>query len=909
MAAQKDRLNSIASAFLDRGEPSDLDWDELAEVCNSYVRFRAQHSIPEALGLASRFVTQSRNANGAMLQTAYRASGWVNLLGGRYPQARDAYLTARKLVKKNAMARARIDRILVDVYMYLGDFAESRRRARLSMSTFSRLGAEADQAKTAVNYANVLHRQDRHRDAEKLYERAARYFQLEGNDLATARCSYNRANTLVQLFDFDEAEKLYAEAEKIYHRHGQLLDANDARYGLAWLRMLQGKFHVALAQLAECEQLYRETDQPKGAALCGLDRAEVFLNLHLFADALDCARAAESQFLSLGLRYEAAKASFFQAKAALALNKSATARSALARASEEFKIEKNLGFQAACALLSGLLARDSDQRKVQWRKARSVFSRAQLPTWQAVCDLHLASESPPDETALARLSRNQATREMPHLFASWQTLLGDLAYRSGDLPSARRHWRRAADRLDDLRAQLPPVDLRSAVNRYKPNPHHRLIENLMETDPCGAAVWCERYKTAGIWSPFSAPGKANKERARAEKALQELANQVVLLSNRVGTAGGERGFDGPKAHRAIAALQQNVRSELAAAERTFTGSADREKTLTENIAAASKNHPVIQWHVGRYDLAAFIHERGNTRVVRFPKAKAEFERTMRQWRFLLEGEALSVYTGNHTPSKEEFRFFETLGERLFKPLEIESATNKLVIIPEGELSNLPWSAVIVDGRPLLERHDLVISPSVRHFLRARTTATRSRRISLFAGPSDDLPEVRHELARLQDRAGSRCRLYDPCHRGDWPTDTNSRIWHFAGHASLRRDNPFYSYLSLADGPLFAADFRLRNCTVGLVTLAACRSGEQVALPGEESIGLARSLLEMGARNVIAGNWPVSDKSTALWMSTFYDQYLDGTSLGESVRVAAKTVRERYPSAYHWAAFACFGAGD
>jgi CHAT domain-containing protein len=108
--------------------------------------------------------------------------------------------------------------------------------------------------------------------------------------------------------------------------------------------------------------------------------------------------------------------------------------------------------------------------------------------------------------------------------------------------------------------------------------------------------------------------------------------------------------------------------------------------------------------------------------------------------------------------------------------------------------------------------------------------------------------------------------------------------------------------------LFAADFRLRDYRVGLVTLAACRTGNQSVLPGEESTGLVRSLLEMGARNVVGSHWSVSDKSTAVWMRRFYDFILDGQPVSEAVRKAAIYVRQRFPSAYDWAAFSAFGAG-
>jgi CHAT domain-containing protein len=242
-------------------------------------------------------------------------------------------------------------------------------------------------------------------------------------------------------------------------------------------------------------------------------------------------------------------------------------------------------------------------------------------------------------------------------------------------------------------------------------------------------------------------------------------------------------------------------------------------------------------------------------------------------------------------------------------LEISTALRRVLVLPEGELANVPWQALRVDGRPLLEFHDFVLSPSLRHYTYAQKVKVPSRTIRVFVGISEDLPQVSKELAVLTKIEGNEVQIMNPSRRNDWPVNESAMLWHYSGHAFLRNDNPFYSYLALADGPLFAADFRLKNSKVELVTLAACRSGEQVALSGEETTGLVRSLLEMGARNVIAGHWPVADDSTACWMDAFYSRYLSGSSLGESATNASQKVRDQYRSACHWSAFSIFGAGD
>jgi tetratricopeptide (TPR) repeat protein len=114
-----------------------------------------------------------------MLQTAYRALARVTHMSGAHAPALAAYLEARRLASEQPLVRARIDRALVDVYMYLGKFEQSRKSAQSAARVFTRLKADSDLAQTRVNYANLLHRQDRHREAEKLYREAADYFRLQ----------------------------------------------------------------------------------------------------------------------------------------------------------------------------------------------------------------------------------------------------------------------------------------------------------------------------------------------------------------------------------------------------------------------------------------------------------------------------------------------------------------------------------------------------------------------------------------------------------------------------------------------------------------------------------------------------------------------------------------------------------
>jgi len=903
------RVEKAAKTFLSTGQVNGINAAELASACALLIRTQSETSLKKALATARQFVKFSKSRDQATLYSAQRALARINHMIGNYKEAEVAYLQARREVKRDAKECAAIDRALVDLYMYLNDFGQSRRRARMAIRAYSKLGSLTDVAKTKVNLANLLHRQDKHREAEKLYHQAANYFEKVNDELAVARCYYNRANALVQLFDLDMAETLYLKSNEIYVKNDHTIDANDALYGLAWLRLLKGDYHVALLNLSDCEKVFANAGHSRMAALCELDRAEVFLNLNLFTDALESAGSAEKVFNRLKIRYESAKAAFFRAKSAFALEYKQVAARSLKKAVSGFEQEKNDGFIAAALLLNSQLASSGKERKINITKARAKFAHSQLPLWEAICNIHIGSESSYRKEALTNLRSNSAVQNVPHLFAQWQTLKGDQAVGEGKVAVAINHWRTAANCLDRVRAQLPPVELRTNFGANDLSPHTRLIAAESDRRPLEAAVWSERFKTAGVWAPLADLGVNEDERLKVEQSLVDLARRVSSYSHQIRGLAGERGNLAPQAHSTVSHLQRLVRQQLASIEKESGSGISGKDNLIQLFKAESQQQPIVQFHLGNSDILAFVHWRGDTILRRFPEGRLKLTKYLQQWRFLLEHELLHKHLGSTSSLFDEEKLFDKLGEWLWAPLEIPTDCSRVLVLPEGELANVTWQALRIDGKALAEEYRFVLSPSLRHHLHAKRIMVKSNIIRVFVGMSDDLPQVRTELEKLSNLPNHQVSIMNPSHRNDWPANESAELWHYSGHAYLRSDNPFYSYLALADGPLFAADFRLKNSRVSLVTLAACRSGEQVALSGEETTGLVRSLLEMGARNVIAGHWPVADESTAGWMSEFYRGYFANESLSDAAAQASLKMKEKYPSAYHWAAFSIFGAGD
>ena len=98
------------------------------------------------------------------------------------------------------------------------------------------------------------------------------------------------------------------------------------------------------------------------------------------------------------------------------------------------------------------------------------------------------------------------------------------------------------------------------------------------------------------------------------------------------------------------------------------------------------------------------------------------------------------------------------------------------------------------------------------------------------------------------------------------------VWHFSCHGSSDPSNPLDNGLLLSDGkPLSLRDLLALNLKeIRLAVLSACETGMPGADLPDEVVSLPTGLLQAGVAGVVASLWSVSDLSTMLLLSRFYD---------------------------------------
>lgn len=239
---------------------------------------------------------------------------------------------------------------------------------------------------------------------------------------------------------------------------------------------------------------------------------------------------------------------------------------------------------------------------------------------------------------------------------------------------------------------------------------------------------------------------------------------------------------------------------------------------------------------------------------------------------------------------------------------------KLIISPDGPLVHIPFHA-LYNGETscyLIETHEVSQTPSATAWLLGKNQQPAPQKGVLIGYTDDCLPHTLTEVNAIAS-AHPNFQVY----RADEATTDllhseeicQAAVIHVASHAVFRGDNPFFSYVNLANGRLRMSDILLLKLKARLVVLSACETGRGF-LQGGEYLGLARSFLLAGAQSIIASYWVVDDMVTAELMSNFYQGLADGLSPCAALRQAQLTFLSspipRLHHPYYWAPFFLLG---
>jgi hypothetical protein len=813
----------------------------------------------------------------------------------------------------------------------LGREDEALACAEAARAAFVATGDERAAGKVELNLGTMQSRADRHADAARWFRSAAVRFARVGDTEHSVMADISLAYALTWLGDFDEALRIDQRARMRAEAHGFAVLRAHAHGAIGRIELNRGDVAAALRELAAASRMLAEAGAgPQRCIEAESTLADAYLAVNLLPEAVAVYERVIAQATALDAPTEAARALLDRARAQLRMGARDAALAGLAQARALFVQQGNAASAAAADVLEAaarLAAGDAPAALVRAREAEVALAGSGIVGWwlearvQVAAARAAASEAAGAEAEFDALLRDGAAI-LPIALAAHRGL-GALAWRRGDAATARSHLRAALDQVDALRRALPGDEFRAAVAADAEGAHDLLVEIACAEGDDGAALFeeIERGRARALALAIGEPpqdetpavqaARTRLQWARSRRAEAAAEGDAALLADR---------------DREVAAQEAAL---LEAARRSLLdGAAWAGGTAGETAGpAAALRCADLQAALAPGEALVAFHRRGDrwcaavltrTRVERIEADCAGLDARLEGLRFQVDalrfgGQALAA----HGPllRRRAQAHLQALHRLVWQPLAAAlDGVERVTLLPHGALHYVPFAALHDGAGWLVERVEIGVAPSAAAWQAGRTRAPTPRRRALVVGVGGpSLPHVDGEVAAVAAAFGAGARVL----RGAEATAAalqagaaGADVLHIACHGRFRADNPAFSAIELADGPLALHDARrLPLAGAGpVVVLSACETGLSRIAPGDELLGLVRGFLAAGARTVVASAWAVDDAATAGLMRGFHAALAAGARPAAALRSAQRALASAGEHPFRWAAFTLYGQG-
>ncbi|KXJ14764.1 Tetratricopeptide repeat protein 28 [Exaiptasia diaphana] len=286
-------------------------------------------------------------------------------------------------------------------------------------------------------------------------------------------------------------------------------------------------------------------------------------------------------------------------------------------------------------------------------------------------------------------------------------------------------------------------------------------------------------------------------------------------------------------------------------------------------------------------------------------------------------------------------YLEVLYDALITPVEDKLTGDEIIIIPDGPLFKVPFSALRNPrtNNYLSENKPIRLAPSLTTLKILREpNSIKSRgqvKGALIIGDPDvtgermykgekrnfaSLPNARKEAKSIAKVLGVTPLTGPQATKQTIKTRLRTRdvaVVHFAAHGDAERGeivlSPDIDQLEAGRVPdendylLTINEVQEIGLRAKLVVLSCCHSGRG-EIKSEGVVGMSRAFFAAGALAVVASLWAVDDLGTRVFMEKFYGHLKRGEKASVSLQQAMKEMRdiERYSRPMYWAPFFLIG---
>ncbi len=817
---------------------------ELAE----QIKEKGQRSTAElpALLQKAEALANDKNQDSLTRALAYRAAGNALQILNQFQLALDKYDSAISLLEllNEQIELGRTLHAKVGLLFSLSRFDDLFECSSRAREIFELSGDRRRLARLDVNLAHAYHRMGQHVEALACSERALPVLEEINDAEGFVAAAINSAVTLTSMHEFERAEERYEAAMRLANQQNLASWLLLSRYNLAYLRYLRGETAEALKEFEAVRTEYEKANDEWLVCQCWLDEAEVLLEIGDFKESIQCAMRARVLAKKLGLNSEMGKSLLFEAVVHFRTGHNDEAVEILGEAARRFAKDDNNVLTAVSRLQAAMFRGDRGNATalIEASSARSLLRDSGLPHRLALADIVIGRIQRGLGDVDCAIDSFKSALELAESSRSKWMQYHALAELG--LSFAAKHSPDSADWFMRAESMLDSLWNKLGSDELK-------MAFLTDREN----VYTHLVRTVAVESPESAFGFSEKARSRVlcERLLE------------------------PDTEHSL----QSVRTRLSSDE-----------TLVEYFVAGND----LYIFVVRADALVCIQRHGVVSRLRvewsglerhFSSCSVKWEK-LAQVREHLQETALSHLYNLH--------------RELVAPVA-PLLQGSLIFAPYGFLHNIPLHALYDGQRFLGDDHPIAYTPSaVLYCTPARADNFSSPLFVAFSRRArSGVDEVENAAAQFKDAQV----LIDPTlAEMRVAFDEPRSLVHIAGHAGIDAVDGQLSWIETGEGRLTSRDLIGMRIRAKTLVVTGCQTARRMIQPGDEWLGLMRSLYLAGASTIVTAFWDIREESVRRLSSHFY-RYFNGNNAPAAIQKASASVRSWHQHPYFWAGFGTF----
>jgi tetratricopeptide (TPR) repeat protein len=755
-------------------------------------------------------------------------------------------------------------------------------------------------AEGLVQRAAIMQQLGRLDEALRDYQTALPTLRRAADGVWVQRALLNRGVLHAFRHSYSAALRDLHEAQRLSGELGLQLPAAFVHENLLLVHRRLGDVPTALDHLSQAERIYHRLGAPVGSLL--VERSELLLSVGLFTEAREAAEEAVSQFTRSGRHQSTPEARLLLARTAALTGDLDRAIDEARRAIREFGRQGRQEWLllAECALILAQLEQ-ADHGRLTLRTVVDLADRAERAGWPATAlDVRLAAgqywltgrQRAGARHQLGIVSAGRRSGTALRRVKGWYATA--LLHREDrDLRRSSRAAARGLTLLDEYRNTVSATDIRARISSLGLGLASIGLRNSLDrAAPIDVLKWAERGRARHLLQQSARP-PSDPELALLTAQLRAVVAEQL-----------DRRLAG-KPSPGLAARQRSLEVSIRDVSRRSVSDvlpppppaslADLSSHLADAALIEFVDLDGVLQAVTLADGRLGLHPLGPTKIV---------EDLIRWVPFALN--RLARHRTDRPGAAAAMALVEgkarVLDDLLLAPLQGNVRDRPLVVVPTGVLQSLPWSLL-----PSLRGQPVTVAPSAAMWAAACDAEPVPGPAVVVAGPR--LPGAHLEAVEVAETYGVR-PLVGPAATIDAVTRRarGAAVFHVAAHGTVRADNPLFSAVHLADGPLTVYDLEHIDGHLDTVVLAACESGHNVVLAGDELIGLSAAFLSRATRHVIASVVSLPDASTRTLMARLHRALDADRPVAEALGLA-QAEADLEPADFAAAAgFICLGHG-